>query len=100
MTTSLRPVDRPAPLAASTLRPQWVTGASALRHVTDDIARPLSAWPGRGWWLCFAASSLASAPAFVTSRTWPSHTVAIVFASSRVTSVPRSDASSAARANR
>ena len=59
MTATLRPVDRPAPLAASTLRPQWVTGTSALRHVTDDIARPLSAWPGRGWWLCFAASSLA-----------------------------------------
>jgi Ni/Fe-hydrogenase subunit HybB-like protein len=41
------------------MEPQWVAGAPTLRRITDDIARPLSGWPGRGWMLCFAVSLAA-----------------------------------------
>ena len=49
------------PPAASVLlpRPQWVSGAPPLRRITDDIARPLTGWPGAGWLACFAVSMTA-----------------------------------------
>ena len=40
-------------------RPVWVEGSPALREISDDIARPLSARPGAGWFGCVAASLAA-----------------------------------------
>jgi molybdopterin-containing oxidoreductase family membrane subunit len=34
--------------------PRWVDGEPALHQITEDIARPLEARPGKGWWICFA----------------------------------------------
>jgi Ni/Fe-hydrogenase subunit HybB-like protein len=42
-----------------TPRPAWVDGSPALREIDDDIARPLSARPGAGWFGCIAASLAA-----------------------------------------
>ncbi len=36
--------------------PKWVDGTPSLARITDDIARPLEARPGKGWWLCFAVA--------------------------------------------
>jgi len=45
----------------TSLRPAWVEGAPSLRQIGDDIARPLSARPGAGWYACLAASTCALA---------------------------------------
>ncbi|HEY1302496.1 MAG TPA: NrfD/PsrC family molybdoenzyme membrane anchor subunit [Vicinamibacterales bacterium] len=42
-------------------RVAWVEGSPALREISDDIARPLNARPGAGWYGCFAASTTALA---------------------------------------
>jgi molybdopterin-containing oxidoreductase family membrane subunit len=42
-------------------RPTWIDGTPALAEVTDDVARPLEARPGRGWWACLAVSGAALA---------------------------------------
>jgi Ni/Fe-hydrogenase subunit HybB-like protein len=34
--------------------PVWVDENPSLRQITDDIAHPLEARPGKGWWICFA----------------------------------------------
>ena len=59
MSLPLRAVERPLPREEDALRPVWTLGAPTLARITDDISRPLSGRPGRGWLLCFAASSLA-----------------------------------------
>jgi len=44
---------------ASALRPAWVDGSPSLREIGDDIARPLSGFPSRGWFACVTASTIA-----------------------------------------
>jgi len=46
---------------ASTPGLRWIEGDPALSEITDDVARPLEAWPGTGWFACFAASLAALA---------------------------------------
>ncbi len=41
--------------------PVWVEGAPSLRQVTDEIARPLDARPGIGWFACLGAALAALA---------------------------------------
>ena len=41
--------------------PRWTEGNPAYTHVTDDVSRPLDAWPEKGWWACFAAACSALA---------------------------------------
>jgi len=45
------------------LQPQrrWLDGDPSLTEIGDDVARPLNAWPGRGWFICFAAAFSALA---------------------------------------
>ncbi len=43
------------------LRPPLVEGDVGPAEITDEISRPLSEWPGKGWWACFAAASTALA---------------------------------------
>jgi Ni/Fe-hydrogenase subunit HybB-like protein len=38
--------------------PAWVDGNPSLRQITDDIAHPLEARPGKGWWICFGIAFL------------------------------------------
>ena len=38
--------------------PNWVDGNPSLRDITDDIARPMEARPGKGWWICFGIAFL------------------------------------------
>lgn len=33
--------------------PRWVDGNPSFRTITNDVARPLDAKPGIGWWACF-----------------------------------------------
>jgi molybdopterin-containing oxidoreductase family membrane subunit len=40
-------------------RPNWVDGDPSLNEVTEDVARPLEARPGRGWWICFSVALVA-----------------------------------------
>src|SRR5215510_4726554 len=42
-------------------RPDWVDGRPSLRTISDDIARPLNARPGAGWYGCFTAAVIALA---------------------------------------
>jgi Ni/Fe-hydrogenase subunit HybB-like protein len=39
--------------------PQWVDGTPSLHRITADIARPMEARAGRGWWICFGFAFLA-----------------------------------------
>jgi Ni/Fe-hydrogenase subunit HybB-like protein len=34
--------------------PRWVDGHPSLNQITEDIAQPMEARPGKGWWICFA----------------------------------------------
>lgn len=34
--------------------PRWVDGDPTPHQITEDIARPLEARPGKGWWICFS----------------------------------------------
>jgi Ni/Fe-hydrogenase subunit HybB-like protein len=38
--------------------PRWVDGHPSLNQITEDIAQPMEARPGKGWWICFAFASL------------------------------------------
>ena len=38
---------------------RWVEEGVSLRQITDDIARPMEARPGKGWWICFALAFAA-----------------------------------------
>jgi molybdopterin-containing oxidoreductase family membrane subunit len=40
---------------------RWIEGDPALSQITDDVARPLNAPPGKGWCACFAAAFTALA---------------------------------------
>ena len=40
---------------------RWIEGDPALSQITDDVARPLNASPGKGWCACFAAALTALA---------------------------------------
>src|SRR5256885_2956252 len=63
-TTSIR-VNGNAPAATRGIEPQalpppsWVDGNPSLRDITEDIARPLEARPGKGWWICFGIAFAA-----------------------------------------
>jgi molybdopterin-containing oxidoreductase family membrane subunit len=35
---------------------KWIDGAPSLHRITTDIARPMEARPGRGWWICFGVA--------------------------------------------
>src|SRR5919197_1382226 len=37
----------------------WVDGNPALAQITDDVAKPLEARPGKGWWILFAVAMAA-----------------------------------------
>lgn len=50
-------VDRPIRLHPR----RWIEGDPGLSQITDDVARPLNAWPGKGWCACFAAAFTALA---------------------------------------
>ena len=39
--------------------PIWVDGDPSLAQITDDIAHPLEARPGLGWWICFGIAFAA-----------------------------------------
>jgi Ni/Fe-hydrogenase subunit HybB-like protein len=39
--------------------PRWVEGHPSLHEITDEVARAMEARPGKGWWICFAASLAA-----------------------------------------
>src|SRR5512144_820799 len=41
------------------LPPTWVDGHPTLSQITDEIAHPLEAMPGKGWWICFGVAVLA-----------------------------------------
>jgi Ni/Fe-hydrogenase subunit HybB-like protein len=41
------------------LPPKLVDGNPSLHEITDDIARPMEARPGKGWWICFSIALLA-----------------------------------------
>src|SRR5436305_10321036 len=63
-TTSIR-VNGKAPAVAAGIQtpvlapPVWVDENPSLRDITDDIARPLEARPGKGWWICFSIAFAA-----------------------------------------
>jgi molybdopterin-containing oxidoreductase family membrane subunit len=57
MTSPLQHVDADRRPAAHSRR--WIDGTPALSQITDDVARPLNAWPGKGWFACFAAAFTA-----------------------------------------
>ena len=63
-TTSIR-VNGHAPATARGTEPQvlpppsWVDDNPSLRDITEDIARPLEARPGKGWWICFGIAFAA-----------------------------------------
>jgi Ni/Fe-hydrogenase subunit HybB-like protein len=38
---------------------RWIDGDLALGEITDDVARPLNAWPGRAWFVCLAVAFAA-----------------------------------------
>src|SRR4029079_16309914 len=61
-TLPLRTLDQDAgPNARASWPRRWIDGSPALGQVTDDVARPLYAWPGRGWFAAFAVSVVALA---------------------------------------
>ena len=39
----------------------WIDGNPAFSEITEDVARPLDAWPGSRWFACFAAAVTALA---------------------------------------
>ena len=52
-------------MSASPVEPEmvpatrWIEGTPSLHRITTDIARPMEAKPGRGWWICFAIAGAA-----------------------------------------
>jgi molybdopterin-containing oxidoreductase family membrane subunit len=38
---------------------RWIDGTPSLHRITSDIARPMEARPGRGWWICFGIAFAA-----------------------------------------
>ncbi|HTE55261.1 MAG TPA: NrfD/PsrC family molybdoenzyme membrane anchor subunit [Kofleriaceae bacterium] len=38
--------------------PHWVDGHPSLGQITNDIARPMEARPGKAWWICFGFAVL------------------------------------------
>ena len=65
MSTTLIRVNGKAPAEAADVQapglapPVWVDENPSLRDITDDIARPLEARPGKGWWICFGIAFAA-----------------------------------------
>jgi len=47
------------PQAQALPPPQWVDGDHSLSQITNDVASPMEARPGIGWWICFAIASAA-----------------------------------------
>jgi Ni/Fe-hydrogenase subunit HybB-like protein len=58
-TSTPRPSEPAAVEAQVLLPPRWVDGNPSLHQITDDIARPLEARPGKGWWICFGVAVAA-----------------------------------------
>jgi len=40
---------------------RWIEGTPSLHRITTDIARPMEAKPGRGWYICFGIAVAAIA---------------------------------------
>src|SRR5882757_2058277 len=65
MSTTLIRVNGKAPAETADVQapglapPVWVDENPSLRDITDDIARPLEARPGKGWWICFGIALAA-----------------------------------------
>src|SRR5882757_3476402 len=65
MSTTLIRVNGKAPAETADVQapglapPVWVDENPSLRDITDDIARPLDARPGLGWWICFGIAFAA-----------------------------------------
>jgi molybdopterin-containing oxidoreductase family membrane subunit len=38
---------------------RWIDGNPSLHRITTDIARPMEARPGKGWWICLAVAAAA-----------------------------------------
>jgi hypothetical protein len=54
-------MDPPAGAVPETVPPtRWIEGTPSLHRITTDIARPMEARPGRGWWICFGVAVAAS----------------------------------------
>ena len=53
-------IDPPAGPAVEVVPPtRWIEGTPSLHRITTDIARPMEARPGRGWWICFGLAVAA-----------------------------------------
>src|SRR5882672_11434500 len=65
MSTTLTRVNGKAPAMAGRIEtpvlapPVWVDENPSLRDITGDIAQPLEARPGKGWWICFGIAFAA-----------------------------------------
>src|SRR5882672_359651 len=65
MSTTLTRANGKAPAMAGRIEtpvlapPVWVDENPSLRDITDDIAQPLEARPGKGWWICFGIAFAA-----------------------------------------
>ena len=57
MTAPLQHVQTAHRLPGS--RRRWIDEPLALSEITDDVARPLNTWPGRGWFAAFAVAFTA-----------------------------------------
>ena len=58
-TIAAKPVPAVKPQAQVLPPPKWVDGDPSLRQITDDIAHPMEARPGKGWWICLALAVAA-----------------------------------------
>ena len=56
-TGAMEPTAGTAPETVPPTR--WIEGTPSLHRITTDIARPMEARPGRGWWICFGIASAA-----------------------------------------
>jgi molybdopterin-containing oxidoreductase family membrane subunit len=50
-------IDPPAGPAEVVQPTRWIEGTPSLHRITTDIARPMEARPGRGWWICLGIST-------------------------------------------
>jgi Ni/Fe-hydrogenase subunit HybB-like protein len=54
------PIRTSTPERRTTAAPRrWIDGNPALSEITDDVARPLRTWPGKGWFAAFATAFTA-----------------------------------------
>src|SRR5215467_13375136 len=51
-------MTRPGDGASGVPPVRWVDGNPSMAQITDDIAHPMEARPGKGWWICFGIALL------------------------------------------